>query len=319
MQLQEYDASIDMDLLNLKQLFSPQFINQTLSCVVDEQPVPDLLIPTTKNYYQLLTNWVSKMFAGNEIVEEQVKQVDYKFLDEYIIDEQAFRVETVVESLKLFDQLYELLCLIIVISVRGRRMAWAVTNINYLPSEHKKMLSRFNVLADVNEDDNADCEASWIKVANDTTQPNEQLLIELQKAQSDLTACEREINRLQRENKHLGEKLSDNKENMFENGKAAKLENRIKELLMTIEKDKYQLTMLKKKNAQLQEKLRTGAMGAGLDNEESRVGHKVKALKLEIAMMDSHMLQLIDEYNIIDKIDTSGLQFFQKIKESYSI
>ncbi|KAH3670452.1 hypothetical protein OGAPHI_000967 [Ogataea philodendri] len=129
----------------LVDLLDPKFINEVLECVIGEQPMETAAIREDTQYFKALKDFFTEMFFGNQIVEDHINALNPPLLDSFVKGD--VKCESV-EDLALMEAIYHFFCLLLVASVRGKRMAWAMTNINYLPNEHKRVLERFSLIAE---------------------------------------------------------------------------------------------------------------------------------------------------------------------------
>ncbi|KAG7809529.1 hypothetical protein KL921_003526 [Ogataea angusta] len=143
--LQEYKSLAVSSRPLLTEFLDPKFVNEAVECIIGERPIETGAIDDNTQYFKLLAEFLADMFIGTEVVEAHIQAMDSSLLDRFVKGETKCEF---VEDLALTEAIYHYCCLLLVSSVRGKRMAWAMTNINYLPLEYKKVLEKFSLIAD---------------------------------------------------------------------------------------------------------------------------------------------------------------------------
>ncbi|KAG7695468.1 hypothetical protein KL930_003465 [Ogataea haglerorum] len=226
--LQEYKALAVSSRPRLTEFLDPKFVNEVVECIIGERPIETSSIDDNTQYFKVLTEFLADMFIGTEVVESHLQAMDSSLLDRYVKGETKCEF---VEDLALTEAIYHYCCLLLVSSVRGKRMAWAMTNINYLPLEYKKVLEKFSLIADKRsefegfEENSEDAELeeallekeeqarflqSQLNELHETSQLKEQqLLTELESKEEKLKAYDQLVAKLKIQNEQFHHNLVD--------------------------------------------------------------------------------------------------------------
>ncbi|KAG7925613.1 hypothetical protein KL925_004023 [Ogataea polymorpha] len=143
--LQEYKSLAVLSRPRITEFLDPKFVNEAVECIIGERPIETSAIDDNTQYFKILAEFLADMFVGTEVVEMHIQAMDSSLLDRYVKGKTNWEF---VGDLALTEAMYHYCCLLLVSSVRGKRMAWAMTNINYLPLEYKKVLEKFSLIAD---------------------------------------------------------------------------------------------------------------------------------------------------------------------------
>lgn len=195
--------------------------------------------------------WIKLCGDFPEQTDSFVRECAQNNIDGLQQDVLTFPIEKLIS---LVNYMYRILCIIVLTSARGNAMAWAATNINYIPASDKHILERFTVIGDTYEPDEI------VSVSHDISS-------------NDATSLELKYSETILRNNRLNEELT--------------------ECQCTIESLKEQLTLQKEENKKILNGVKKLQERLASQKKEMTGEELYKKGRFEVAILESVIKQLM--------------------------